>query len=190
MKKKLCPLLCCALLLSACGTSQKSVSASPVSGLSAVPAEEVSMQEQSWKPYYTGESRDWAQEKPWSEANDAPVDNQDEGLDAYFDLYPGVLGQEDYGGCYINASGALTVMVVNPTEERAKEYAEKTETGFWIIAADYTYQELKEAQEQYMDKIDQWITAHPKAYLKFNSCGIDEVENRVMISLSGPPFPL
>lgn len=184
-------LLATAVFLLTCGciSEQKVPAASTTSETeSAVIMDHSQFETETWVPYYTGGEQDWDWDQPW-QANDPSGSrsfDQEDGLAAYFDLYLGVTGRTDYGGCYINCSGTLTVLVLDPTEELAEEYAAKSKTGFWIIEAEYAFQELKDTADTVFDEIVQWIEPHPESYLQASSWCVNKTSNRVIIEMSGP----
>ncbi len=140
---------------------------------------------EGWQPYYTGGERSWDLEYPWANLSTQTHSfDQDQGLDAYFAM-SGMESESDYGGCYINNSGTLTVLITDPTMERAEYYAGLCDVGFWIIEAQYTYAELQAARDNAWDLISSWLTENPQVALTLNSAGIRETDNRVEIHLSG-----
>lgn len=142
-----------------------------------------------WTPCYTGKERAWDYAAPWSfdaEAGETPAFNQDEGLAVLADIGPKGKVLPGFAGCYINCSGTLTVALVDPQPELLSEYAKASHTGFWIVDAQYTLEELDAASKGIHQQIYDWIIAHPESKLQFGSASIDTEMNRYVVKLYGP----
>lgn len=141
---------------------------------------------EGWQPYYTGEDREWDYERPWDwdQSPDAKREfNQDQALEAYQNL--GVCSEADYAGAYTNDSGTLTVMITNPTAERAKYYGELCKVGVWVVEAEYTANELNLALLETPEIIEQWLADNPGVSLRLDGWGISSYQNRAVFHLSG-----
>ena len=145
----------------------------------------IKSQPDTWEPWYSGEDRDWDHAEPWAfdPGEEEPRETeQSEGMEAFNDIQQ---NREDFGGCYINCSGTLTVLITDPTEETAAEYAAMTDVGIWIVEAEYTLKELQETYEGLHEDVDRWLKAHPDSNLILNSSGIVDYHNRIVLHLSG-----
>lgn len=143
----------------------------------------------SWEPVYTGEDRTWEHQNPWAfDALEGETfqRNQEEGMTAYFDIGPNGTGLPGFAGAYLNCSGTLTVALVDPQVELLEEYAKESATGFWIIDAEYTLDELETATEGLYDRISTWIQEHPESKLQFGFATTDIERNRYVVELYGP----
>ena len=173
MKKALLILLCALIFcLGGCDSSQ-SGSVEPST-------------DDSWQPYYTGEEREWNYERPWDwdQSPDAKREfNQDQSIEAATNL--GNCTEPDFAGIYTNDSGTLTVLVTDPTVERARYYGELCKVGVWIVEAEYTEAELYAARDETAAAIEQWIENNPEASMRLDSWGISSYQNRAVFHLSG-----
>ena len=141
---------------------------------------------EGWQPYYTGEDREWDYDRPWDWDLSPDVKgefNQDQALEAYQNL--GECSEPDYAGAYTNGSGTLTVLITNPTIERAKHYGELCKVGVWIVEAEYTANELNLALLETPEIIEQWLADNPEISLRLDGWGISSYQNRAVFHLSG-----
>lgn len=142
-----------------------------------------------WTPLYTGEDREWEHQNPWAFdalEGETREHNQEEGMEAALDI--GYHGTElpGFAGSYLNCSGTLTVMLVDPQVKMIEEYAKASDYGFWIVAANYTQKELEAASEELFEEIRQWIEEHPEAKLQLGYMATDMKKNRVLVEFYGP----
>lgn len=150
-------------------------------------AESSTAETSCWIPLYTGEDRDWDYAAPWTSSpqeGESRTLNQDEGMKAYMAIGPSGGDLPGYAGCYMNCSGTLTVALVDPQAELLPEYAKVSETGFWIVDAQYTLEELNAAAELYQPLYD-WVASHPDSKLQFDFARIDFENNRYLVELYG-----
>ena len=138
-----------------------------------------------WEPYYTGDMYEWPYDaEPWASHSDdfepdaALYEKRKDAsgastheLNAAFAKY-GV--QADYCGCYYSISGDLVIALVNPTIERAEQYAQICGGDIWVIEAEYNLDTLAAAQTQLYELIDQWNAAHDQTvYFRYSTYGND-----------------
>lgn len=148
-----------------------------------------------WEPYFTGEEPVWNYnpDKPWASfihTDNSYSQNQAPAMEAHQVLYSYFMSSNDYAGCYVNCNGYLTVLLVGPTIERALEIAELSPSPLWIIAAEYSYKILDQAQQEAVRTIIEWIDEHPDIPAAFRSSGVYDDDNRVRLSLQGSGVPL
>jgi hypothetical protein len=143
----------------------------------------------SWQPYFTGAEPEWQykSDEPWASFNggESYSSNQGPALDAHESLYPYISELADYAGCYVSANGYLTVMLTNPSRQQASLIGERAAAPCWIIAAAYPLETLLRARGETVEVLDTWTNDHPDAPVAWYGAGIDEVGNRVEISLQG-----
>lgn len=95
---------------------------------------------------------------------------------------------EDYGGRYLNKSGILTFVMVNPTPDRIQQFTERYGAGIWIVPGKTSYNQLRSAQKTLWDDLEAWIDAHPEFHVRLTSIGIDVIQNCLMVGLDGPDW--
>ena len=145
-----------------------------------------------WTPYFTGKEPLWKYipDAPWSLSTDGIYEpDQEPAAIAHQSLFTYVKENVNYAGCYFNVNGYLTVLLTNPTETQALYLAEHLKAPVWIVAAAYTYDTLIRAQEESYQAILSWISNHPDVSASFVCSGINEVKNRVEVSLHGSGIP-
>ena len=182
----LCLFLLCVAVLSSCGSDDITESGADPENETTLPiAEEDSV----WTPLYTGEDRAWEHQYPWAPdaaEGETLESNQDEGIEAAVDIGYHGKGLPGFAGYYLNCSGTLTVALVDPQEDMIEEYAKESSTGFWIIDAEYTLEELEAAAEGLSNRIYNWIQDHPEAKLQFGYTNTSIAKNRYVVELYGP----
>ena len=146
----------------------------------------------AWEPYYTGtDVIEWDREgEPWDWNKDGSYHsmNQDQGMNAWQNL-TGIRGEEpdeeDYIGSYINDSGSLTIVLLNPTLERAEYYGELCKTGVWIINGKYSRSDLDSDLESAVNAVKERIESNPDKSVKIRGYGPNYSENIANIDISG-----
>ena len=143
-----------------------------------------------WKPMFTGSFPAWTLEiRPWV------IGSPDTWLPAevreawgnvperIYELWPQTFGGEgdrapdDYAGVFLNACGGYTVLMTNPTAERAADYRDTLDCDFWVMEARYSLNELLEAQSWITEK----LMGGEENWFGIVSCGVMEDMNRVEI---------
>lgn len=152
-----------------------------------------------WKPYFTANFPDWTQDvKPWEfgsafgsaqRVSDSLLKawggNAAQKIDRLVpDSSCGILDTRhypsDYAGVFANASGCYTVLMVNPTPERAKEYSKTLGCEFWVLSADYSMNTLIALN----NAVSLLNESDRDDVLKIKGFGIDVMSNRVEISMT------
>lgn len=141
-----------------------------------------------WEPTFLGgEQVDWEGDGTpfWECAFDRKRNiNQDMAMHAYELLMNSTL-PDNYAGAYCNLSGTLTVLLVDPTTDSAERIAKTCNTGIWVIAAQYTLEELMAASDQIRPLRDAWIEKNPDASAYVSTTSIDQAFNRVVARING-----
>ena len=146
-----------------------------------------------WEPYFTGEEPVWRYnpEQPWAtwEQGEERSRDQDVGVSAYIALNTFLEGHPNFAGFYVNIEGFLTVMMVNPTYEIVEQIKEKSPYPVWIIAAEFSYDILRRAQNESFSAITSWIEENPDIAVSMSTAYTATIENRVRINLQGSGVP-
>jgi hypothetical protein len=146
-----------------------------------------------WRPYFTGEAREWKfdPKEPWSlNIGGDSASNQEPGFTAHVSLSAHLAESVDYAGRYINSNGYLTILLVNPTPERAAQIAGLSAAPVWIVAAGYPYSLLEKAKDETWQALTSWLGDHPDVPVSNMGIGVDESENIVSIRMHGSGVPL
>ena len=138
-----------------------------------------------WLPRFTGDFPEWKHEiQPWACGASPETAFPYEIRRAWLDDPEAGTPDEDaidwpsfYAGCFANASGGLTVMVVQPTEDRIQALRILMGGDFWVLSANYSRAELLDLQATVVDSLmtDGLYGVH--------GSGMDSVLNRVTISV-------
>lgn len=107
-----------------------------------------------WSPSFTGDFPEWKHEvKPWAFGVSDETRLSDDVRRAWLDDPEAGTPDEDavdwpsfYAGRFANASGGLTVMVVQPTEDRVQALRILMGGDFWVLSANYGRAELLDLQ--------------------------------------------
>jgi hypothetical protein len=147
-----------------------------------------------WTPYFTCDEPEWVfrPDEPWAWDIDILLQQRPDsrpGDEAGNALHWQLTGMANYAGRYINVEGYLTVMLVNPTFEQAREIADASPAPVWIIAAEYTYNALLRAQIEAPVAIANWIRDNPDSPVLYRGSGTRESENQLAIRLIGSGIP-
>ena len=137
-----------------------------------------------WPPRFTGDFPEWKHEiQPWAFGASPETAFPYEIRRAWWDDPEVGAPDEDaidwpsfYAGRFANASGGLTVMVVQPTEDRVQALRILMGGDFWVLSANYGRAELLD------------LYAAVESLMADGLCGIhgsgmDPVLNRVIISV-------
>jgi hypothetical protein len=146
-----------------------------------------------WKPYFTGEEPEWKYnpDEPWLWNRDGGNSHdQTPASEAHTSLYTFLESYAHYAGCFVNSNGYLTVMLKEPTIERANEIAKQSAAPVWIVEANYSYETLRKALDEVFPAITSWMDEHPEAPIGGLSGGIRDDDNRVYLNLSGSGIPM
>lgn len=138
-----------------------------------------------WPPRFTGDFPEWKHEiQPWAFGASPETAFPYEIRRAWWDDPEVGAPDEDaidwpsfYAGCFANASGGLTVMVVQPTEDRVQALRILMGGDFWVLSANYGRAELLDLQATVVDSLmtDGLYGVH--------GSGMSSVLNRVTISV-------
>ena len=138
-----------------------------------------------WPPRFTGDFPEWKHEiQPWAFGASPETAFPYEIRRAWRDDPEVGAPDEDaidwpsfYAGRFANASGGLTVMIVQPTEDRVQALRILMGGDFWVLSANYGRAELLDLQATVVDSLmtDGLYGVH--------GSGMSSVLNRVTISV-------
>ena len=114
-----------------------------------------------WPPRFTGDFPEWKHEiQPWACGASPETAFPYEIRRAWLDDPEVGAPDEDaidwpsfYAGRFANASGGLTVMVVQPTEDRVQALRILMGGDFWVLSANYGRAELLDLQAAVVDSL-------------------------------------
>ena len=114
-----------------------------------------------WPPRFTGDFPEWKHEiQPWAFGASPETAFPYEIRRAWLDDPEVCAPDEDaidwpsfYAGRFANASGGLTVMVVQPTEDRVQALRILMGGDFWVLSANYGRAELLDLQAAVVDSL-------------------------------------
>ena len=114
-----------------------------------------------WPPRFTGDFPEWKHEiQPWACGASPETAFPYEIRRAWLDDPEVGAPDEDaidwpsfYAGRFANASGGLTVMVVQPTEDRVQALRILMGGDFWVLSANYGRAELLDLQATVVDSL-------------------------------------
>ena len=137
-----------------------------------------------WSPRFTGDFPEWTHEiQPWAFGSAEETRLSDDVRRAWRDDPEVGAPDEDavdwpsfYAGRFANASGGLTLMVVQPTEERIQALRILMGGDFWVLSANYGRAELLDLQAAVESLMADGLYG-------VHGSGMDPVLNRVIISV-------
>ena len=94
---------------------------------------------------------------------------------------------DDYAGVFVNACNGYTILLVDPTAERVREWRALLEGEFWVISARYSMNALNALQRTVSRDIlfadAERMRAGETSYYHIVSVGVDEIGNAVEIGV-------
>ncbi|NMA36912.1 MAG: hypothetical protein GX942_01260, partial [Papillibacter sp.] len=84
-----------------------------------------------------------------------------------------------------NDSGSLTIVLLNPTLERAEYYGKLCKTGVWIISGKYSRSDLNSDLEEAVNAVKQWIEEHPDKSVRIRGYAPSYSDNIANIHITG-----
>lgn len=144
-----------------------------------------------WRAAFSGEFPTWEHDvEPWSLGGSfdtyLPVDVRSAWGDfsnAMYELYGFGPFPDDYAKHYRNASGGVTVMLVNPSLDRMESIREHLGADFWVLEADFDWNYLTELQNMLSDMMGEKFGIHSVGANVEGNClnvGVDNDESEII----------
>ncbi len=93
---------------------------------------------------------------------------------------------DDYAGLFINACGGCTILLVDPSMERVAEWRELLEGEFWVISAQYGWNDLRrlaKAAERILFADAELRKDDGPSYFHIVSVSVSQIANAVEIGV-------